>query len=259
MPSEITKAAPPLSTREGEAYEAQFSTADYGRVGDQRPYQIVFPSYPAPKFLSRFAYLKDALRECGTLCQLSGKPFKLVKWGGRYPCYPCRATKNTNKLPSMRIHSVGALEGFPEAVPVADFRPNSATMVYGADGQPKLVGSPNYIVTRTPNPRAAFYLPSPVPQKYLEAVQSAQYLAAATGRNTFLCSSAGASCNSRNNKKWMPVVYVDPGGLVRRYPTELSIPNGVYGSITATQPVSETEFRELVRESAGVSRLGQGA
>lgn len=129
--------SPNLGTREGEAYEAQFSTSDYGRVGDQRPYQIVFPSYPAPKFLSRYQYLADALRECDTLCQLKGQPFRLMKWGGPYPCYPCRASKVGKPLPSMRIHSPGALEGFPEATPVADFKPTGTRIVYGPDGSPK--------------------------------------------------------------------------------------------------------------------------
>lgn len=260
MPSEITPASAPLSTREGESQQAQFSVSDYGRVGDQRPYQIVFPSYPAPKFLSRYQYLKDALRECGTLCQLSGKPFKLVKWGAPQKCFPCRPKKRTNKLPSLRIHSVGALEGFPDALPIADFRPNSATMVYGPDGQPKLVGAPNYVVTRTPNPWAEFSFPQPIPQRYLEAVKTAQYLAAATGRNAYLCSSmGGGGCAKKSGKNWIPVVYVDPGGLVRAYPSELALPNSPEGSITATQPVSEEVFQELVRESAGASRLGQGA
>lgn len=244
-----------LSTREGEAYESQFSTRDYGRVGDQRPYQIVFPSYPAPKFLSRYAYLTDALRECGTLCQLTGKPFRLVKWGARVPCYPCRARKTTNSLPSMRLHSPGALEGFPDAVPVADFRPSTGTLVYGPDGQPKLVGAPNFIVSSSPFPRSELVKFNPLPQRYKEAVQSAQYLAETTGKNTFLCSSMSGDCNTRNPKQWVPVVYVQPGGLVRRYPADLSLPNSPTGSITATTTVSESEFRELVRESAGASKL----
>jgi hypothetical protein len=260
MPSTLsTEPSSRLVTREGEAYEAQFSTSDYGRVGDQRPYQIVFPSYPSPKFLGQFAYLKDALRECGTLCQLSGKPFRLVRWGTGIPCFPCKARKTTNKLPSLRIHSPGAIEGFPEATPVADFRPRSATIVYGPDGQPKLVGSPNFIVTRTPNPYSTFVFPQPMLQRYAEAVNTAVTLARDTGRNTYLCSSFGGDCAKRNSKQWMPIVYVDPGGLVRRYHKDLVLPNSAKGSITSTTPVTEDEFRELLRESAGASRLGQGA
>ncbi len=259
MPSTLSQEPLRLSTREGEAYESQFSTSDYGRVGDQRPYQIVYPSYPAPKFLSRYAYLKDALRECGTLCQLTGKPFRLVKWGARVPCYPCRAKKTLNSLPSLRIHSPGAIEGFPNATPVADFRPQTSTIVYGPDGQPKLVGAPNFVVTRTPNPWAEFSFPEPLQQRYAEAVRTAQYIANTTGRNAYLCSSLGGDCNTRNPKKWVPVVYVDPGGLIRRYHSDLTLPNSIPGSAVATNPVTENEFRELLRESAGASRLGQGA
>ena len=259
MPSTLSPSALPLGTREGEARQAQFSTSDYGRVGDQRPYQIVYPSYPAPQFLSQFAYLSDALRECGTLCQLTGKPFRLIKWGSRVPCYPCRGKKSLNALPSFRIHSPGALEGFPDAAPIADFKPQGSTLIYGPDGQAKIVGAPNFIVTRTPNRWGMFSFPGPLPQRYLEAVQTAQYLAKDTGRNTFLCSSFGGACGNRSTKQWLPVVYVDPGGIVRRYPNELVLPNSPEGSITATTAVTENEFRELLRESAGASRLGHGA
>jgi hypothetical protein len=255
MPSTLTKASLPLSTREGEAAQAQFSVDDYGRVGDQRPYQIVYPSYTAPKFLSRFAYLKDALRECGTLCQTTGQPFRLVKWGSRVPCYPCRARKSVNRLPSLRIHSAGALDGHPSAMPIADFHPGGRNVVYNAQGQAVAVGAPNYVVTRTPNPNAEFYNPRPLSQRYAEAVNSAVYLANATGRNTYLCSSMGGDCNNASMKKLTPIVYVEPGGLVRRYHKDLSIPNSRPGSITGTGVVTEAEFRELLRESEGRSTL----
>lgn len=253
-----------LATREGEAYNAQYSTNDYGRTGDQRPYQVVFPGYPAPKWLSRFAYLKDALRECGTLCQLTGKPFRLVKWGSRLPCYPCRPRKKTNQLPGLKIISPGALAGFPQAQPIADFKPGGRTLVYGPDGQPKLVGTPNYIVSRTPTPPQSYVdFKTPLPMRYQEAVRTAQYLANATGDNTYICSSMGAKCKVKGRKgtgKWTPLVYVQPGGLVARYPHDLRLPGAstVRGSTTATAAVTQDEFRELIRQSEGRTRLGQG-
>jgi hypothetical protein len=264
MASEYSDTPQFLATREGEAAQAQFSTNDYGAVGDQRPYQIVFPGYPAPKFLQRYAYLDEALRECGTLCQLTGQPFRLMKWGGRLPCYPCRAHKSTNALPSLKIMSPGALHGYPGAQPIADFKPRSATIVYGPDGQPKLVGGANFIVSRTPNPPENYIdFKTPLPQRYLEAVKTAQYLASATGQNAYLCSSTGASCKSRGKKGWVPVVYVDPGGLVKRYPHDVQMPAGVHsipGSSTVVNPMMTADtFRELIRESEGRSRLGQGA
>ena len=254
-----------LATREGEAYNAQFSTNDYGGVGDQRPYQVVFPGYPAPKWLSRFAYLKDALRECGTLCQLTGKPFRLVKWGSRLPCYPCRPKKGVNRLPGLKVISPGALAGFPQAKPIADFKPGGRTLVYGPDGQPKLVGIPNFIVSRTPNPPQNYVnFNTPLPMRYQEAVHSAQYMANTTGDNAYICSSMGASCKVKGRKgtgmKWTPLVYVQPGGLVARYPHDLRLPGAstVKGSTTALNPVTEDEFQELVRQSEGRTRLGQG-
>jgi hypothetical protein len=264
MASEYSDLPNFLATREGEAYQSQYSTNDYGAVGDQRPYQVVFPSYPAPVWLSRFAYLDDALRECSTLCQLKGKPFRLVKWGARLPCYPCKGRKRTNKLPSVKILSPGALAGFPDAQPVADFRPDTGAIVYGADGQPQLVGAPNFKVTRDPTPPEDFiHFDTPMPVRYQEAVKTAQYLANYSGRNSYICSSMGASCKVKGRKgvksKWTPLVYVQPGGLVARYPHDLKLPNGVKGSTTGVNPVTEGEFRELVRESMGRTILGQGA
>jgi hypothetical protein len=254
-----------LATREGESYDAQFSTNDYGAVGDQRPYQIVQPSYPAPRWLSRFTQLDAALRECGTLCQLTGQPFRLVKWGSRLPCYPCRAKKRTNMLPGLRaIQSPGAIAGFPSAQPIADFTPHGSTIVYGPDGQPKLVGAPNFRVSRTPTPPENFVdWSTPLPQRYVEAVKTAQYLASATGKSSYICSSFGAHCDRPGaaGMKWTPVVYVQPGGLVRRYHSDL--PTGratsTKGSTSLVNDVTPDEFRELLRESAGATLLGQGA
>lgn len=263
MLSALTDEIRNLSTAEGESAQAQFATRDYGRVGDQRPFQIVFPSYPAPQFVSRHMYLDEALRECSTLCKLEGKPFRLMKRGGRVPCYPCRYQNRgrIDRLPSLRMHSPGAIEGMPDATPIADFHPRTGILVYGPDGQPKKVGGPNFIVTRSPTPpQTLFATWPPLPQRYLEAVQSAQYLASTTGKNTYLCSSMAGDCNRPNSatQKWVPVVYVQPGGLVRRYHTELELPNSPHGSQVATTPVSETEFQELLRQSAGASRLGWG-
>lgn len=257
MLNALTDEMPNLTTAEGEAAQANFATRDYGAVGDQRPYQIVFPAYNAPKFLSRFMYLNEALRECGTLCQLQGKPFRLVKWGGRVPCYPCRTqNRSTEKrLPSLRVHSPGAIEGYPEATPIADFSPRTGILVYGPSGQPVKVGAPNFIVTSSPYPRTELANWPPLTQRYLEAVQTAQYLASTTGRNAYLCSSTGANCKSRNPKDWLPVVYVQPGGLVRRYHQDLVLPNSPKGSQVAITPVNEDEFKELLLESAGASRM----
>jgi hypothetical protein len=252
------------ATREGEAYTSQYSTADYGRVGDQRPYQIVFPSYPSPKFLGQFAYLDEALRECGTLCRLTGQPFRLVKWGARLPCYPCRKPKGFNRLPATRsIRSIGALEGFPDAQPICDMKPDGGCIVYDYRGQPRMVGAPNFKVVRSPLDPKKNYVDfgTPIPQRYLEAVKTAQYIANTTGKNAYICSSRGASCKSRDPKDWVPLVYVSPGGLVQRYPTDLKLPIGVHssmGSTSVVNPVTEDDFRELVRQGMGRTRLGQG-
>jgi hypothetical protein len=246
-----------LTSAEAEAAQNQFSTSDYGSVGDQRPYQIVQPAYPAPKFLANFAYLESALRECDTLCRLKGQPFRLVKWGAKQPCYPCGMKARSNQLPSLRVHSPGAIAGFPDAQPIADFLPNGARIAYDKKGRPVPVGAPTYVVSSTPNP---FYNPGRPPQRYLEAVTSAQYLAKTTGRPAYLCSSLGADCKQNSGgRQLVPVVYVEPGGLVRRYRSDLHLTGSSAGSTDAVTRVTPEEFRELVRESAGQSRLGWGA
>ncbi len=258
MPSEITPIKR-LETARGEAAQAQISTADYGAVGDQRPYQIVQPAYPAPKWLARFNNLEQALRECGTLCKLSGQPFRLMRWGAPVPCYPCRKTNAGSRLPAARIHSPGALEGFPDAQPIADVHPAGQAIVYTGNGMPKLVGDANYIVATVPNPPGNWIRPTPLPQRYAEAVFSAQKLASMSGKNTFVCSSMGASCKGGDPKKWVPLVYVDPGGLVRRYRSDMQLSGSIPGSDVDVTSVSPEEFRELIRQSEGASRLGFGA
>ncbi len=247
-----------LETAQGEAAQAQVSTADYGAVGDQRPYQIVQPAYPAPRFLSRYQYLDQALRECGTLCQVTGQPFRLMKWGASKPCYPCRKTPSGDRLPSARIHSVGALAGFPALTPLADFHPGGTPIAYDASGVPQLVGGQNYVVATVPNPPGNFYNPQPLTQRYAEAVLSAQKLASMSGKNTFICSSTGASCKGRDPKKWVPIVYVEPGGLVKRYRHDMKLKGSIPGSDVDVTAVSPEEFQELIRQSEGASRLAWG-
>ncbi len=255
-----------LTTREGEAASSNWSVTDYGDGGDQRPYQVVFPSYPAPQFLQTYANLKNALRECDTLCQLKGQPFRLVKWGARLPCYPCRTRKRGNLLPGARIErrkamfSPGALQGYPDATPVAEFRPSGSNIVFGPDGQPKMVGAPNFQVSRTPFPPSEKKKWPKLPQRYAEAVQSAQYLANAQGKQAYICSSFGARCKGRNSKKWVPMVYVQPGGLVRRYHDGMPLGNAssAPGSTTIITGVTPPEFRELLRESQGATFQKQG-
>lgn len=265
MASDYTDLPEFLATREGEAHQANFSTNDYGRSGDQRPYQIVQPAYPAPQWLARFVNLKDALRTCDTLCQLKGKPFRLMKWGGPKKCFPCARNQKRFKVSGLRVVSPGALKGYPGAQPVAEFNPSGGNIVYGEDGAPQLVGQPNFVVTRTPNPPSEFMRKTPMSMRYQEAVYTAQRLAGATGHNAYICSSMGANCKVKGKKgtntKWTPMVYVSPGGLVKRYPHDLRLPGAtsVHGSQVATTSVTPDEFRELVRQSEGRTRLAYGA
>jgi len=244
------------SAKDEAAYE-QFSIDDYGREGDQRPYQIIEPSYDAPKFLQRFSTLAAALRECKTICHLQGKPFRVVRWGrtgsgarqGGVPCKPCAARMRISRFPRTLSES-GCLHGYPDAVPIAEVRPDGRHVVYQCDGTPQIVGKTNYIVSRSPFPRE--YNPRPVTQRYLEAVKSAQVMASRTGKRAYVCSSFGANCTKRNPKQWIPVVYVDPGGLRQRYD---DVPTGTTGVV----PVTPAYFKELVAESRGATYLGQGA
>lgn len=241
-----------------DSQQAQFTPYDYGREGDTRPYQVVMPSYATPKFLQTFTNLKDGLRECSTLCRLQGKPFRLVKWGAKVPCIPCGAPK-TARLPSFVVRSRGALKGYPEATPVAEVHPTKGVSVFGPHGEEMLVGTPNYTASRFPFPIAP--TPgSPINQNYLQAVQTAQYLAGESGARTYVCAGFNSPC--KKSKSFMPVVYVDPGILARRYPEGLPMGPGAVstpGSTSIMTPVSPAAFRELLAASQGRSLLGQGA
>lgn len=247
----------------GSAY-SQFAVQDYGSVGDQRPYQIVHPAYPAPQFLQSFNYLTEALRECDTLCRSTGVPFRLVKWGARIPCMPCKGRKiRDSALPSFRmrkyVESRGALEGYPEATPIAEMLPNGQRIIFGPDGQEQFIGQPDYKIFSTPFPPSDLYAPAPLPMNYIQAIRAGEYLSSHQGREAFVCSSFGADCKGRNPKLWVPVVYVQPGGLARRYPEGLPVgqfgTSSVPGSTVISQPITPDMFQQMIALSQGGSNL----
>lgn len=251
-----------LTSGRGEAAQANFSVQDYGREGDQRPYQIVQPTYPAPKFMQTYSNLNQALRECDTFCKLSGHPMRLVKWGARRPCMPCKKhILTSNRLPSLKlrpVYSPGALEGFPDATPLADMSPDGTRIVYGPDGAPQVVGAPNYTVSYDAQPASVGGSDAAL-LTYEQAVKSAQYLANMLGQQAYICAGFGSSCKGRNPKKWVPMVYVEPGGLVRRYADDFPLGNArsARGSTTLITPVNPDEYQELVRQSEGGTFLSQ--
>jgi len=248
---------PDLFTADAASAQAQASVEDYGKA-DDGPYQIVQPAYPAPVWLNQFQSLIPALRECSTLCTLQGKPFRVMSWNregagraGGVPCSPCGARARISRWPNRVLlngqKGPGCLNGFEDALPVAEARPGGQWIVYDCRGNETLVGSPSYVVSHTPFPR--LYEKEVYPQRYLEAVKTAQLLASTSGRRTFVCSSFGAKCNGGRG---VPVVYVDPGGYRQRYD---DIPTGT----VSVKSVSPSYFKELVMESAGGTYLGQGA
>jgi hypothetical protein len=226
----------PFSEREIAA-KAAFSIDDYGK-SNEGPYQIVMPTYPAPVWLKGFAKLGPALRECGTLCRLRGMPFRVMRWGqegsganGGIPCASCKkTTPNPSRFPR-QFRGPGYLQGFPDAHPIAEFRPKGQRLVFDRRGVAQLVGRPNYAVTHNPFPRT--YRPEIYPQQYLEAVRAAQAYANSNNRRAFVM----------DHGKRMPVGYVDPGKSAE----------------VRVTPVSQQYFQELVAEGEGRSYLGQGA
>jgi hypothetical protein len=149
------------------------------------------------------------------------------------------------------MNGSGYLEGFPDARPIAEIQPNGQRIVFNKCGSGRLVGEPRYIVSHNPFPRE--YSPiHPLPQRYVDAVKTGQLLAERTGKRAYLCSDFGHSCDKRDPKHWVPVVYVQPGGLARRHDNNT-------GSDVQVTPVSPSMFKELVAESRGATYLGQGA
>jgi hypothetical protein len=251
----VLSAAPvnPFSERSVAAY-SDFSIDDYGKA-DDGPYQVVMPTYKAPKWLKTYAEMGPALRECGTLCTLKGVPFRVVRWGregsGAAGGIPCAACKNTTPNPARFPRHVrctscrggcrscgarrrlgpGYLPGFPDAHPIAEFRPNGQRLVFDLNGVPQLVGRPNYVVSHNPFPR--LYRREVYPQRYLEAVRAAQAFANGWKARAFVVDKTRGT----------PVGFVDPG---------------LADNVLVT-PISPEYFQELVAESRGRSYLGQGA
>jgi len=243
---------PDFLTAQAASEQAQASIEDYGKA-DDGPYQIVQPAYPAPVWLNHFTSLVPALRECSTLCTLKGRPFRVMSWQregagnrGGVPCLPCTDRARIPRWPR-RVKGPGCLDGFEDAMPVAEARPGGQWVVYDGCGNGRLVGTPGYVVSHTPFPR--LYEKEVYPQRYLEAVKTAQLLANTSFRRAFVCSSFGEKCNGGHG---VPVVYVDPGGYRQRYDT---IPEGT----VSVKAVSPGYFKELVLQSAGGTYLGQGA
>lgn len=259
----IEATSPGFFSAQGQAAYETASVQDYGCDGDQRPYQIVSPAYPAPQFLRSFTYLTEALRECQTLCQSTGQPFRLVKWGSRIPCRPCRRRKiGDNRLPSLRfrgshVESRGALAGYPEALPIMDATAKGS-VVFGPNGEEVSIGSPDFRIWVPDVSPNVLVNPQPLPADYMEAIRGGEYLASRTGRRAFICSSFGADCKGRDPRKWVPVVYVQPGGLARRYPDDLD-PTGwgssVAGSTAISQVITPEMFQQLLALSDGGSNL----
>lgn len=241
-----------------QAQAANFSTDDYGR--DEGVYQVVSPSYPAPQFLRQFANLRQALRECDTLCRLEGRPFRAVRWGregsgaaGGVRCQACCPRPPGSKLPSNRhrYSTCGCLEGFPNVTSIAEFRPGGQRIVFGPNCCSKrIVGTPNYVVAHTPFVRT--YVPDKNRLRYTQGMAALQYLAGHSGKRTYLCAGLLDDCNQRDPKLWTPVVYVDPGGYVKRYAPKL-------GNEVGVSTVNAAQFRELVAMADGRSTLPMGA
>lgn len=241
----------PVSAQ-GEAAQAQFSVTDYGYVGDQQPYQIVLPAYPAPVWMQRFNNLGHALRECKTLCRMEGRPFRLVRWGQavRTGCQHC-GNHPTNRLPDVRIRSVAGvargMDGRPRvAVPLADVFPDGAVEVWDKNGKKaRMEGEQDFVVSQQRAFRGEHKDTIP---DYFDAVRSAQFLASHTGKKTYVCTRAKCS----DGKSWTAVSYVHPGGI------KLSNPRPQGDDIRVT-PMTPQMVRQAIAASQGATLLGQGA
>lgn len=240
---------------EREAAREDFSTDDYGREGDQRPYTAVIPAYPTPRFLQSYYDLGTAVRDCKRTANNTGCGVRVIRWGRNKPCVALKGTclnKSAAQLPSMKFYaSPGALEGYPEATPIADVLPNGKVIAYTPDGGKRVVGDKNYILSPVPVPPSDVVNEARPPEKrYDEAVEAAQFLAGNTGQRIYVCSGFNADC--KQNKLWIPMVYVEPGGLVARYPLRIGhFGKSTKGSMVVTNPVSPEEFRELIAISEG--------
>lgn len=251
------------------ARDSTFSIDDYG-YGPPGPYQIMEPTYPAPKWLGQYTNLTKALQECQTLCTLKGRPYRVVRWGregsgnaGGIPCKTCKPMPGGSRFPRHAPCACAGGRGFAGCDcgfsggsvagrgvrPLAEFRPGGEKLVFDAQGNAHVVGRPNYTVSKNPFPRT--YDPRQPTQLYTDAVRTGQILANRDDQRVFICSDFAADCKAAAGRA-IPVVYVDPGGFAPRYPDDLQ------GTVIVN-PVSEAYFQELVAEGRGRSKLGWGS
>jgi hypothetical protein len=243
------------TTAQAQAQAGNFSIDDYGR--DEGVYQVVSPSYPAPQFLRQYSLLAQALRECSTLCRLEGKPFRAVRWGregaganGGVPCKACCPRPPGSRFAHTPYSMCGCLPGYPSVRSIAEFRPDGQRIVFGPNGQPQLVGSPNYVVAHTPFVRT--YVPDKDRVTYAQGMAALQYIANHRGARAYLCSGLLADCKSTDPTNWVPMVYADPGGVVRRYPR-------IKTNEVGTSVMNADQIREYFAMSRGASTLPMGA
>lgn len=247
--------SPMDTSAQGQSQAANFSIDDYGR--DEGVYQLVSPSYPAPRFLRQYNYLRKALRECSTLCRLEGKPFRVVRWGregagadGGVPCQACCPRPPGSRFPHTPYGSCcNGFEGYPDLTSVAELRPDGQHVVFEGCCGRRLVGRPNYVVAHTPFVRT--YVKDKDRLTYTQAMNAIQYIAT-HGKRAYVCSGLLTDCKEHDPLLWTPVVYVDPGGIIRRYPKEL-------GSEVGVSVMSPALFREYVAMGRGRSTWPHGA
>jgi hypothetical protein len=201
-----------------------------------RLYQIVQETAVGPKFLTSWDTLEAAMRDCRSLNERTGNPFKAILWGHGTPCQMCsprqRQFKKDNILPSFVYHS-GGVRNYPEALPISAVYNHGTEVVFLPDGTGTATGLGNFEVSLSAIRRG----PS-VRYRYWDAIEAGKRLAASQGKRVFV----HANVKSRAGGKSLPVASINPtlNGLQGL---------GDYSLNPIISPVTPDEFQELITMS----------
>lgn len=248
----LTVSMNPSMGPDGSA-DGSYSVSDEGCPGDQPPAYAISPRpYPVPGYLRMYENLRVALRESVDACALQMGPCWVLRadqvhqrcgqachggcptpgptalasvTGNRFPgpLYPdsVRREVQANWKPVMRVDSSGiALTPSPGCV-----LPIWQRIFYVGDEQ-------NHFARDKPG------------LVYNAAVEAARYIARTQGKTRVVM---GTDTSGRT----VPVVYVDPGGIVRAMPRDA-------GPETVVVPMSEFELRQYMAASRGATLMPFG-
>lgn len=212
-------------------------------ASDQIPalYQVVQETGAGPRFLTSWDTLEAALRDCRSLNERTGNPFKTILWGSGTPCQRCSIKelqfKKDNKLPSFIYHPA-AIANYPEALPISAVYNHGTEVIFTPDGGAVNTALQGFAVADV----GAIQSNPPAKQhRYWEAAAIAKHRAAQSNKKQYIT----ATIKTKAGRKTVPVSVVHPR-RVRQLSGFGAVETMLNPIISAVPPA---EFQYLVRIS----------